>query len=72
LPPVPLLEALEDGSVLLTQCQVVDQVEAADEDEGTGDPERARVPPEDDSLVRLGLHIYVVRCRDDYAVLHVV
>ena len=51
---------------------MVDQVDATKDYESSGDPKCARIAAEDDALIRLRAHIYVLLNRDDNSVLDVV
>ena len=57
---------------MVTKCQVVEQIEAATQDESTSEPKRAGIATEDDALLVLRADIDVVVCGNQNTAAHVV
>ena len=57
---------------MVAKCQVVEQIEAATQDESTSEPERAGIATEDDALLVLRTDIDIVVCGNQNATAHVV
>ena len=61
-----------EKSVMVTRCEMVDQVYSTKNDESSSDPKCARVATEDDTLFGLRCNIDAILYRDDDSIIDII
>ena len=61
-----------EKSVMVTRCEMVDQVYSTKNDESSGYPKSARVATEDDTLFGLRCNIDAILHRDDDSIIDII